>query len=77
MKETLLVITARNISGPLLAELAQWLGSSFTSPEHDDADAFLRQVWQEVGDDLRGAMNRYPLEQAGSDAGYSLSSSPT
>jgi len=38
MKETLLVITARNISGPLLAELAQWLGSSFTSPEHDDAD---------------------------------------
>ncbi len=76
MRETLLVITARNISGPLLAEMAQWLGSTFMSPEPDDADEFLRQVWQEVGDDLRGAMKRYPLEQAASDTGYSLTSSP-
>ncbi len=76
MRETLLVITARNISGPLLAEMAQWLGSTFTSPEPDDADEFLRQVWQEVGDDLRGAMKRYPLDQAASDAGYSLHTSP-
>ena len=76
MRETLLVITARNISGPLLAEMAQWLGSTFMSPEPDDADEFLRQVWQEVGDDLRGAMKRHPLEQAASDTGYPLTSSP-
>ena len=76
MREALLAITARNISGPLLAEMAQWLGSTFMSPEPDDADEFLRQVWQEVGDDLRGAMKRYPLEQAASDTGYSLTSSP-
>jgi hypothetical protein len=76
MRETLLVITARNITGPLLAEMARWLGSTFVSPEPDDADEFLRQVWQEVGDDLRGAMRQYPLQQAATDAGYSLSSSP-
>ena len=76
MRETLLVITARNISTPLLAEMAQWLGSTFMPPEPDDAEEFLRQVWREVGDDLRGAMKRYPLEQAADDAGYSLSTSP-
>ena len=77
MRETLLVITARNISGALLAEMAEWLGSTFllSEPAADDDVEFLRQVWQEVGDDLRGAMKRYPLEQAASDTGYSLSPS--
>ena len=42
MRETLLVITARNISAPLLAEMAQWLGSTFMPPEPDDAEEFLR-----------------------------------
>ena len=77
MRETLLVITARYISAPLLAELTEWLGNTFSlsEPAADDDVEFLRQVWQEVGDDLRGAMKRYPLEQAASETDYSLSPS--
>ena len=70
MRETLIFITARNISTPLLTEMSRWLGASLR-PDADDDD-FLRQVWQEVGDDLRGAMKRYPLEQAAADAARSL-----
>ena len=70
MRETLLVITARNISAPVLAEMSQWFGDFSGQP--DDDEEFLRQVWQEVGNDLRHAMEQNPLEQAASDAGYSL-----
>ena len=77
MRERLLVITVRNFSGPMLAEMAHWLGGVHFPPDPDDdvADEFLRAVWQEVGGDLRGAMKQYPLEQAAIDAGRSLSPS--
>ena len=78
MRERLLVITVRNFSGPMLAEMAQWLGSFHFPPDPDDddvADDFLRAVWQEVGGDMRTAMEQYPLEQAAIDAGHSLSPS--
>ncbi|MCY4632056.1 MAG: hypothetical protein OXE75_14405 [bacterium] len=77
MRETLFVVTARYMSAPLLAELAEWIGSAFLLSEQaaDNDVEFLQAVWQEVGDDLRGAMKRYPLEQAASDTGYSLSPS--
>ena len=70
MKETFLVVTARDISAPMLAEIAQWIGGFSGKP--DDDEEFLRKVWREVGDDLDHAMERYPLEQAAREAGYSL-----
>ena len=84
MRETTLVISARNLSAPILTELANLLGSSplpFDDVDpHEDAELledeeFIRSVWQEVGDDLRGAMRRYPLAQAAADAGKTLPSS--
>lgn len=77
MRETLFVVTARYMSAPLLEELARWLGSTFllSEPAANDDVEFLRAVWQDVGDDIRGAMKSYPLEQAASDTGYSLSPS--
>ena len=50
------------------------------SDPHEDAELledeeFIRSVWQEVGDDLRGTMRRYPLSQAAADAGTALPAS--
>lgn len=84
MRETTLVISARSLSAPILAELAHLLGSSSwpfgNVALHDDEeliedDEFLSAVWQEVGDDLRDAMRRYPLHQAAEDAGKTLPTS--
>ena len=78
MKETTLVVSARQLSAPILTELANLLGSSPLPSDdvdtHEDAelledDEFIRSVWQQVGDDLRDAMRRYPLSQAAADAG--------
>lgn len=72
MRETTLVVTAWNLSVPILAELSQFLGSTRLVPESaapDEDEEFIRAVWQEVGDDLRDAMRRYPLSQAAADAG--------
>ena len=68
MRETLFVCSARNISAPLLAEITELLKRNFPAraepmvPSEDDE--FLREVWQEVGDDLHQAMRDYPLSQA-------------
>jgi len=69
MRETALVISARSLSAPIIAELARLLGRS-SLPLDDVAldkdagmiedDEFIGAVWQEVGDDLRDAMRRYP-----------------
>ena len=78
MRETVLVTSARRLSAPIIAELANLLGSSplpFDDVDSDENaglledDEFIRSVWQEVGDDLRDAMRRYPLSQAAADAG--------
>lgn len=64
MRETTLAVAARSLSGPMLTDLAQLLGSSPSSSEGSEPredDEFIRAVWQEVGDDLRDAMRRYPL----------------
>ncbi len=72
MRETLFVLSARNISAPLLAEITELLKRNFPAraepmvPSEDDE--FLREVWQEVGDDLHQAMRDYPLSQAAADA---------
>ena len=74
-EETTLVVSAWNLSGPILAELSQFLGSTRLVPESvepDEDEEFIRDVWQEVGDDLRDAMRRYPLGQAAADAGKGL-----
>ena len=84
MRETTLVVTARSLSAPILSELAQLLGSPGLpfgdgDPHADDEllddEEFIRAVWQEVGDDLRDAMRRYPLSQAAEDAGKALPAS--
>ncbi len=72
MREATLVVTAWNLSGPILAELSQFLGGTRLVPESvepDEDEEFIRAVWQEVGDDLRDAMRRYPLSQAAADVG--------
>ena len=84
MRETTLVISARSLSAPIIAELAHLLGRS-SLPFDDvalDEDAgmiedaeFIGAVWQEVGDDLRDAMRRYPLHKAAADAGKALPAS--
>ena len=72
MRETLFVLSARNISAPLLAEITELLGKNFPArveplvPSEDDE--FLREVWQEVGGDLHQAMRDYPLSRAAADA---------
>ena len=72
MRETLFVLSARNISAPLLAEMTELLMRhlhAWAEPvEPSENDEFLREVWQEVGDDLRHAMREYPLSQAAADA---------
>lgn len=76
MRETTLTIAARRLSAPIIAELARLLGHSAwpldDGEPHEDAeplddDEFLREVWQEVGDDLRHAMRRYTLAHAQAD----------
>lgn len=67
MRETTLVVTARSLSAPILAELAQLLGGSpspLESGDPDEDEEFVAAVWQEVGDDLRDAMRSYPLSAA-------------
>lgn len=67
MRETTLVMTARSLSAPILAELAQLLGDPplpLERVEPDEDEAFVAAVWQEVGDDLRDAMRTYPLSAA-------------
>ena len=72
MRETLFVLSARNISAPLLAEITELLKRNlhgWADPvEPSEDDEFMRDVWQEVGDDLRNAMREYPLSQAAADA---------
>ena len=72
MREALFVLSARNISAPLLAEITELLQRNlpgWTDPvEPSEDDEFMRDVWQEVGDDLRNAMREYPLSQAAADA---------
>ena len=72
MRETLLVLTARSINAPLLAELTEVLRKNLNSWAEpvvlSEDDEFLGEVWREVGDDLRDAMRRYPLSQAAADA---------
>lgn len=84
MRETALVVTARNLSAPILRELAQLLGSRplplgsgdpFEDAELLEDDEFIRSVWQEVGDDLRDAMREYPVSRAASDGSESLPAS--
>lgn len=84
MRETTLAVTARNLSGAILRELAHLLGSSPLpfdggNPREDaellEDDEFIRSVWQEVGDDLRDAMRAYPVSQAAADAGKALPAS--
>ena len=84
MRETTLVISARSLSAPIIAELAHLLGRASwpfdDADPHEDAelledDEFIGEVWQEVGDDLRYAMRRYPLAQAEADAGKALPTS--
>ena len=73
MRETLFVRSTRNISAPLLAEITELLKRNFPAraepmmPSEDDE--FLREVWQEVGDDLHQAMRDYPLSQAAARGG--------
>lgn len=78
MRETTLVVSARSLSAPILAELARLMGSSSRPLGNVDLredevliedDEFISAVWREVGDDLRDAMRRYPLHQAAEDAG--------
>ena len=68
MKEARFVATVRNVQGHVLAEVERFLFGkpSVHKPRRDDEE-FLHEVWQEVGDDLRGAMKRYPLEEAAAD----------
>ncbi len=84
MKETTLVISARSLSAPIIAELAHLLGhSSWPSNDVDldedaeliEDDEFIGAVWQEVGDDLRDAMRRYPLQEAAAAADKALPTS--
>lgn len=84
MRETTLVVSVRSLSASILAELAHLMGSSsgpFDNVDlHEDDeltedDEFISEVWQEVGDDLRDAMRRYPLHQAAEDAGKALPAS--
>ena len=67
MRETALVVSARGLAAPIVAELAHLLGGSSWPLDdvdpHEDAglledDEFISGVWQEVGDDLRHAMGR-------------------
>ena len=55
MKETLPVTTLKDIVTPLIEEISRWVGVSEWQPTTDERE-FQRKVWQEVGDDLRGAM---------------------
>ena len=78
MREATLVVTAWNLSRPILADLADFLGNTGLVQESavpDEDEEFIRSVWHEVGDDLRDAMRRYPLSQAIADAGERSSAS--
>lgn len=84
MRETTLALSARSLSAPIIAELANLLGRSPLPFEDVDLaadaeliedDEFIGSVWQEVGDDLRDAMRRYPLHQAAADAAKALPAS--
>lgn len=70
MRETTLVVTAWNLSGPILADLAQLLLPDSAHPSEDEE--FVQSVWEEVGDDLRDAMRQYPVSQAAADAAKTL-----
>ena len=76
MKGALLIVTVRNVQGHVLAEVERYLfgNPSVHKPRRDDEE-FLHEVWQEVGDDLRGAMRRYPLEEAAADQALAPASS--
>ena len=71
MKETFLLISARNLTPPLWTEMCEWLAGFDLKPETDEEE-FLRHVWQEVGNDLRGAMRGCPIERAQADTDRSL-----
>ena len=71
MKETQIIITAKNITAPIVDRLLLWYGSSQSRVNVND-DEFIGDVWQEVGDNRRAAMQKYPLERAAAKAGHTL-----
>jgi hypothetical protein len=76
VRENTLIVAVRSLSAPILAELSQLLGGVLPFSEGDtledaelhEDDEFIHSVWMEVGDDLRGAMRRYPVARAAADA---------
>ena len=66
MKETFVLVKARNISVPLLAEVVMWLlQGSEHEPLCDECDNdILSLAWRDVNASMRDAIKEYPLELA-------------
>ncbi len=71
-KNTLLVVVANNNTLlTVLGKTAQrYLGTDIEDTTTGSNTSLVYDVWREVGDDLRDAMKRYPLEQAIADHAY-------
>lgn len=70
MRETFVIVKARNIGVPLLEEVITWL---LEGPEHEPLcdecnNDILSLAWRDVNASMRDAMKEYPLGLASKGA---------